>query len=370
MSTQSLQVLSRSPANLQFQDTFTPSTTGYWYAPQLQWAKGQAFATILGTKGPLSNEAQYANDTSSLTFSPILATSTLYVSTSSLNTNTVYWFRAYMWYGTSKTSLSQGSSYAIAQTWTYPAAPSNVNISISGNVITVTWDQDQGGGASDIDARISFQTDLSTLQFFSLANSTTATGNSATLNKTSLGLSDGEYTVYVWARNTINISYGEEGTPSSGSQIIICPIIKLWDWNSANSTSTHSASATAAQTLAAKNAMTNKTAFSNFKAVVWNDMLYKIKEVLDYYNISWKTTYGNFNSTLKSSGNTLTATAMNSFGLNLTWALNGGNDPSQTQSALRWNPVSTGDTVQGQTFIESMSLLNGHIDNYINNPES
>ena len=142
-------------------------------------------------------------------------------------------------------------------------------------------------------------------------------------NITVTGLSSGTtYEIQAWVTlydgSNVYIGSFTETTDSP------TPTVTPWSWTSANSTvnPSHTAEATAAQTTAARNACQNKTAVSNFKYQVWNDLVYKVSEArVASGHSEWNTNNGTYatrtNTLMTSSSKTLTALRYNSMRYNL-----------------------------------------------------
>lgn len=120
------------------------------------------------------------------------------------------------------------------------------------------------------------------------------------------------------------------------------PFIQPWSWSKSNG------SASASQTSAALLAINNKGKLSNFSYLVWNDMVNKVKEILDVKNLSWNSRFASYSGTLMSSGDkTLTATRFNSLRYNIGLHYSTGIDT-----------VSKGDTVYGWYFNTLANCIN------------
>ena len=123
--------------------------------------------------------------------------------------------------------------------------------------------------------------------------------------------------------------------------------IDKWSWTSSNG------SATDEETQAAYYAIMNKGLTSKFSHLVWNDMVNKVKAVLDRIGKPWNTTYATHDDTLMSDSDTvLTATRFNSLrhviGIYYSTGI---------------SEVAKGDPVLGSYFIILANSLNGWIDN-------
>ena len=123
--------------------------------------------------------------------------------------------------------------------------------------------------------------------------------------------------------------------------------IDKWSWTSSNG------SATDEETQAAYYAIMNKGLTSKFSHLVWNDMVNKVKAVLDRIGNPWNATYATYADTLMSDSDTvLTATRFNSLrhviGIYYSTGI---------------SEVAKGDPVLGSYFIILAKSLNGWIDN-------
>lgn len=118
-----------------------------------------------------------------------------------------------------------------------------------------------------------------------------------------------------------------------------------WSWTSSNG----SASTTLMK--AAYTAVTTKGALSDFSYLVWNDMVDKVKAVLDATGLSWSSNYATYSATkMSSSDKELTAKRFNSLRFNI---------GSHYSTGI--SDVSSGDVVYGSYFITLASSLNSWI---------
>ena len=123
--------------------------------------------------------------------------------------------------------------------------------------------------------------------------------------------------------------------------------IDKWSWTSSNG------SATDEETQDAYYAIMKKGLTSKFSHHVWNDMVNKVKAVLDRIGKPWNTTYATHDDTLMSDSDTvLTATRFNS----LRHAMG-------IYYSTGISEVAKGDPVLGSYFIILANSLNGWIDN-------
>ena len=123
--------------------------------------------------------------------------------------------------------------------------------------------------------------------------------------------------------------------------------IDKWSWTSSNG------SATDEETQAAYYAIMKKGLTSQFSHRVWNDMVNKVKAVLDRIGNPWNATYATHADTLMSDSDTvLTATRFNS----LRHAIG-------IYYSTGISEVAKGDPVLGSYFIILANSLNGWIDN-------
>lgn len=82
---------------------------------------------------------------------------------------------------------------------------------------------------------------------------------------------------------------------------------ELWDWNTSNGSASYS------QTRNAYNAITSQGRPSNFSYLVWNDIVDKLMEVLDWLGVGWSSQHLSYSATRMSSGDrTMTADRINS----------------------------------------------------------
>ena len=285
--------------------------------------------------------------------------SCLYLSSLSSNTSYDIQVKVRIWNNNSQTYTESSPSNKFTLS-TYPEKISITSITYSNSQLTISWNQPPGNNAQSITNRIRItdgKNNSRERQINQSFGDQTQSFSISYLASDAYSIKIFSLTSSILARDDLTKDPDAE---SFLSTTYIFNYMALWDWDSANSTSTHSASATAIETAAARNAMRDKTAFSNFKAVVWNDMLYKIKEVLDYKYIDWDSTYGSFISTLKNSGDILTANAMNSFYINWIHATYG------SSSSVSFTPFQRGELVLGNYFLNAMTALNDYIDGHIN----
>lgn len=182
-------------------------------------------------------------------------------------------------------------------------------------------------------------------------------------------LQPGTYEVYVWAAGEksnpgeIGTSSGKSGTSEfqywSGGWDDSPYSIKnkyeitvtsakpaLWSWTSSNGT------ATAEQTQKAYEAITNQGRVTDFSYLVWNDMLSKVKEILDATGNEWDSTYTTYsNARMTYSDKTLSATKFNSLRYNIGCHYSTG-----------ITDRSTGEFVYGSYFVTLANCINGWIN--------
>lgn len=118
--------------------------------------------------------------------------------------------------------------------------------------------------------------------------------------------------------------------------------VSYWSWTSSNG------GATAAQTQSAYTAVTGNGKTTDFSYLVWNDMVDKVKSVLDAKGFYWNSTYASYDATKMSySDRAMTATRFNSLQYNI-----GLHFPHPI------NAVSKGDTVYGWYFTTLTEYIN------------
>jgi hypothetical protein len=156
------------------------------------------------------------------------------------------------------------------------------------------------------------------------------------------------YTVKAFVDNISGMSSGLTLTKSVKTDAKAIEI-DTWYWYGSNG------SASASATAAAAEAIVYGGSTKDFSYLVWNDMVDKVKEVLDATGGKWDSTYASYSGTrMKSSDKTLTATRFNSLRLNI-------------QNNVWLNPTSvpfayTGDEVKGSYFTDMMSAVNRWIN--------
>lgn len=121
--------------------------------------------------------------------------------------------------------------------------------------------------------------------------------------------------------------------------------IEPWSWSTSNG------SASALQTKAAYSAIMNKGSLSDFSYLVWNDMVDKVKEILDATGGTWDSRFASYSATRMSfSDKKLTATRFNSLRYNIGIRYSTGIDT-----------VYSGDIVYGWYFTTLANCINNWI---------
>ena len=143
---------------------------------------------------------------------------------------------------------------------------------------------------------------------------------------------------------TENIYIRALGKPSSGEPEE--PIVEYWDWDASNG------SANKYETSDAHDAILYNGETRNFSYKVWNDMVNKVHDILEYTSTLWNSRYASYSDTLMTPGDTnLTAERFNSLRYNIgIWYSTGINE------------VSPGDDVLGSYFTTLASCINDWID--------
>ena len=122
--------------------------------------------------------------------------------------------------------------------------------------------------------------------------------------------------------------------------------IDNFDWSSSNG------SASASQTQTAYSVVNNNSTVSQFSYLVWNDIVDKVKEVLDALGYSWDTTYSTYaNAKMSASDRYLTAVRFNSVRNNI-----------GIHYATGISTKLIGDYVYGSDILLLVSKLNSWID--------
>lgn len=122
--------------------------------------------------------------------------------------------------------------------------------------------------------------------------------------------------------------------------------VDYWDWDRNNG------SATASLTRTAYEATLSHGAVSAFSYLVWNDIVDKVKEILDASDDTWNSRYTTYNGARMSSTNrTLTADKFNSVQYNIGLRVSTG-----------ISEVSPGDVVYGYYFSRLTDSINEWID--------
>ncbi len=119
-----------------------------------------------------------------------------------------------------------------------------------------------------------------------------------------------------------------------------------WDWSASNGT------ASAAQTRAAYQAVTNQGKLSEFSYLVWNDMVSKVKQIIDARSTTWNSDYGSINATnMTSSDRAITALRYNALWWNL----------SHFVTVSGGKRVAQGDKILGSYFTALTNAMNKSI---------
>lgn len=118
--------------------------------------------------------------------------------------------------------------------------------------------------------------------------------------------------------------------------------IAPWDWRMSNGL------ASAEATIKAYNAVTSNGSLLDFSYLVWNDMVDKVKAILDHKGYSWATTFATYSETkMSSSDKNLTAKRFNSLRFNI---------GSHYSTGIE--TVDPGDTVYGWYFTKLTECMN------------
>jgi hypothetical protein len=113
---------------------------------------------------------------------------------------------------------------------------------------------------------------------------------------------------YLTSLSTETSTDGSGGGGSGGTQIYVSP----WDWAISNG------SASAEQTQTASNSATKGGVVSGFSYLVWNDMVDKVKAILDATNDVWDSRYADYEATkMTPEDRKLTAKRFNSLRYNI-----------------------------------------------------
>ena len=168
----------------------------------------------------------------------------------------------------------------------------------------------------------------------------TFTATSSSLSKSFSGLTPGtDYACNVKLddKTWIGTRYFTTDTP----EIKVDP----WSWSRSNG------NASASQTSAAYSAVRNNGSLSSFSHLVWNDMVDKVREILDAKGLAWSNNFASYSATKMSYGDkVLTAARFNSLRYNIGLHYSTG-----------INTVRTGDTVYGWYFTTLANCINNWI---------
>lgn len=128
--------------------------------------------------------------------------------------------------------------------------------------------------------------------------------------------------------------------------------VPLWSWDKKNNDSAYGA--TDEDTKDAFNAVSENGEISNFSYLVWNDMVYKVYDIIEAIGGLWQTLYALTNDTaMKSSDKVLTAVRFNSLIYNIEFHCGGIN--------INIPSVSQGDKVYGRYFLRIAECINDWI---------
>ena len=150
-----------------------------------------------------------------------------------------------------------------------------------------------------------------------------------------------------------NVKVGSSGSDASwiGKQSFTAPeeetvSVELWSWYSSNGL------ASASQTARAYDAVSSGGNISEFSHLVWNDMVDKVKEILDATGDTWYSGYETYSATRMSySDKELTASRFNAL-----------RDNIGQHIATGISPVSRGDIVYGWYFTRLADRINQWIN--------
>lgn len=163
---------------------------------------------------------------------------------------------------------------------------------------------------------------------------------------------DFRFTYNVTAGTTYYLFVRCYSETSSGSPTVYIEVptekisVTKWGWSISNG------NASASLTSNAYYALVNKTAVTNFSYLVWNDLVDKVKEILDATNDSWDSSYASYASTkMTSSNKTLTATKFNSLRYNI---------GSHYSTGI--SDKVSGEPVYGDYILTLATCINGWID--------
>lgn len=121
-----------------------------------------------------------------------------------------------------------------------------------------------------------------------------------------------------------------------------------WSWAISNGTATHT------QLQSAYSALSSKGKLSDFSYEVWNDMVIKTNDLMQYLNFAWISSTASYSNTLMSSGDKqLTAVRYNSLVAQINYLIYYSNTGASTLST-----VGKGDTVYGSLFSTLVTRIN------------
>lgn len=182
---------------------------------------------------------------------------------------------------------------------------------------------------------------------YQISGRNTSDGSGSNFSRTISGLKAG--TKYSWSAI---LGYGSSSNPTwldqytkSGSFTTDKPAISKWSWSDSNG------SASASQTRAAYNAITNQGKTTAFSYLVWNDMVDKVYEILSANKQSWDSAYASYSATKMSANNkSMTAARFNSLQRNIS-----------SHTSCRVGTVAKGSIIYGRYFTQLADAINGWI---------
>lgn len=184
-------------------------------------------------------------------------------------------------------------------------------------------------------------------------------------------------TYYIWVRENTGSGMSKTGELWLYTSEPTTPTITRWDWFSVNDTADSAGgTASAEQTKASYNAITGVGAGRNtlnFSRKVWNDMVAKVREIVDNSTKLWDGNYASYSATrFTFDPYELTAVMFNSLRNNLELAgisskiglekIPNAPDPDNAYQGTIPHPVSSGDPVYGHYFITLTNYMNDCID--------
>ena len=297
-----------------------------------------------------------------------------------LNVNHQYAFNSELWYSTdlgntwAASSLRSGRYTFTVDDQSAPPTSgsiSNVQKKVTDTGVTIQWNFVPDASTTDYyRGHVTLGTSNQDTSSVASKYSSMSQGNSGTITFVVQfsGLTPGTYYAFQIsmesgssAQTMSSIGVAHVGNFSTTSSR---PTLLQWQWNHASgSWNISNANASSAQTSAAQNAVTNRTATTNFHHLVWNDLADWLTDCMVALGVSYSSA-DVLGAKMTASPYVLTAVRWNALKNLFNTLLDSG--LSGSGSDLHMATVQSGQTVYGSTFINLVNAMNNYIDEYNN----